>query len=411
MDHTTKKISRDTMKMFNQKLILRILKEKGSSSKSELSKITDLTLPGVTGILDELESLHLIMNLGELKIKRGRFPTMYKLNKDSFKVIGVTIRSEAIRVGLFNILGDSYHYLEDALPTDTTPESIIEHVATLVQQLLAETGTDFSAVVGVGLGMHGIVDHINGISVYPPHLNWNNVPVKDLLESKIHLPVKVNNDCNSLALAEYWFGNIRDLDSFITLNVDYGVGAGIMINGNLFHGSDFGAGQIGHTTVVNNGLLCSCGNYGCLETVSSEISIVEKVKQALTDGVPSSITDIERNIDHITVNHIYEAVQQNDQLASSTLNSAVHYLGIGISTLVNIFNPDKIIISGGLLRANQDILQPITDVLKKHALKTNINHLEISMSELGSNADVLGAATLWINEIFKGDLPLTSLCE
>ncbi len=217
-----------------------------------------------------------------------------------------------------------------------------------------------------------------------------------MLEEKLNIPVIIDNDCNTLALAEYWFGDGENLNSFITLNVDYGIGAGIMINGQLFHGSNFGAGQIGHTIVQDNGSLCSCGNYGCLETISSELSIIEKVKIKIKKGFPSLITEIAKSPDHITLNHLYEAAKQNDQLALSILETASRYLGIGISTLVNVFNPEKVILTGGILRGQdavmnpekviltggilrgQDaVMQPLTESFHTHALLTNIDHLEI----------------------------------
>ncbi|KRG14782.1 ROK family transcriptional regulator [Lederbergia galactosidilytica] len=404
-----KKISKSLMKQLNQKLVLQILKDHANASKSELAKITGLTIPGVSEIIHELEHYQLIKNIGESPIKRGRSPVMYEINKDSFKVIGVTIRSKSIRVGLFNTLGERLLFSEENLPEDTSPNNIMDYVAILVRQLLKDSKMNFSDINGIGLGMHGIVNPIKGISIYPPHLNWRNIPVKQMLEEKLNIPVIIDNDCNTLALAEYWFGDGENLNSFITLNVDYGIGAGIMINGQLFHGSNFGAGQIGHTIVQDNGSLCSCGNYGCLETISSELSIIEKVKIKIKKGFPSLITEIAKSPDHITLNHLYEAAKQNDQLALSILETASRYLGIGISTLVNVFNPEKVILTGGILRGQDAVMQPLTESFHTHALLTNIDHLEIVQSKLGQQADVLGAATLWINELFKGELPLSSL--
>ncbi|WP_163536310.1 ROK family transcriptional regulator [Gracilibacillus sp. YIM 98692] len=409
MYKATKKISKDIMKQYNQKLVLRILKENGATSKSELSKYTGLTLPAIADIMDALEKLNLIKNLGESRTQRGRFPTLYELERSSFKVIGIIISSRSIRVGLYNMLGEVLSYVEKELPSDTCPENILDQVSNLIDNLLHDSKTSKSDINGIGLGMHGIVDYINGISVYPPHLNWDNVPVKELLEKKIGLPVLIDNDCNTLALAEYWFGTGRNLDSFITVNVDYGIGAGIMIDGKLFHGRDFGAGQIGHTIVHDNGPQCSCGNYGCLEVMSSEVAIVENVVRKIKKGFPSSITNTVTNPDEISTKHIYNGAKDKDDLALETLESAARYLGIGISTLVNVINPDKVIITGGFITAKNDVMNPLHDSFKRHALKTNVNNFEIVPSELGDKAGVLGAATLWINELFMGELSLDNL--
>ncbi|WP_040204316.1 ROK family transcriptional regulator [Neobacillus jeddahensis] len=403
------KISKDLMKLYNQKLLLRIIKEKGPISRSDLSKITGLTLPAISEITKELESLYLINNIGETRITRGRFPSMYQLNGDAFKVIGVTIRSHSIRVGLINLVGDILYYEEQYQSSNTKPEVMADAVSSIVDRVLHETKTQRHEVRGIGLGMHGIVDAVNGISIYPPHLKWENVAIRDLLEERIHFPVLVDNDCNTLALAEYWYGGGRSLNSFITLNVDYGIGAGIIVDGNIFHGRDFGAGQIGHTVVSDNGPLCSCGKYGCLEAMSSENSIVENIQRKVKQGYHSSITHIESDPDKINIHHIYKAAATGDELTLNTLNHAAHYLGIGISMLVNLFNPEKVIVTGGVIRSKDIVLDTLNETFNMHALKTNVKHFELVTSKLGQKADVLGAGTLWINEIFKGDTTLTDL--
>lgn len=409
MKYSIQKISKDLMKLYNQKLLLRILKDKGPISRSDLSKMTDLTPPAISEITKELESLDLINNIGETRITRGRFPTMYQLNKDAFKVIGVTIRSNSIRIGLINMAGDILYYKEQCQLTNTQPEVIADVVSSLVDCVLQETKTEKHEVRGIGLGMHGIVDAVNGISVYPPHLNWENIAIRELLEERIHLPVLVDNDCNTLALAEYWFGGGRNLNSFITLNVDYGIGAGIIVDGNLFHGRDFGAGQIGHIVISDNGPLCSCGKYGCLEAMSSKNSIVEIIQRKVKQGYPSSITQIEADPDKINIQHIFEAAAKGDELALNTINHAAHYLGIGISMLVNLFNPEKVIVTGAVIHFKDYVLDTLNETFKKNALKTNVKHFELATSQLGEKADVLGAGTLLINELFTGNTSLTDL--
>lgn len=402
------KISKDLMKLYNQKLLLRIINEKGTISRSDLSKMTGLTLPAISEMTKELESLDLIINIGENRITRGRFPTMYQLNGDAFKVVGVTIRSHSIRVGLINLAGNIL-YNEEYQTTNTQPEVIADEVSSLVNRVLLETKTQRHEVRGIGLGMHGIVDVVKGLSIYPPHLKWENVAIQGLLEERIQLPVLVDNDCNTLALAEYWFGGGRNLNSFITLNVDYGIGAGIIVDGTIFHGRDFGAGQIGHTVISDNGPICSCGKYGCLEAMSSENSIVENIQRKVKQGYHSSITLFENDPDKINIQHIYKAAASGDELTLNTLNHAAHYLGIGISMLVNLFNPEKVIVTGGVLRSKDIVLDTLNEAFNKHALKTNVKHFELAASQLGEKADILGAGTLWINELFKGDTSLTAL--
>lgn len=405
----TGKISKELMKNMNQKLILRMIKDKGPLSKPELAKHTGLTLPAITDITNELESLNLIKNLGQTKIKRGRFPTLYTLNEQSYKSIGIVLRSKIMKGALVNLQGEILEVIERPLPEDTSPDSIVKNVQHLVDDMLRNSETSKEEILGLGVGMHGIVDHLQGISVFPPHLQWDNVPIKQLLEDRIGIQVKVDNDCNTLALSERTFGAGKDASSFIVLNVDYGIGAGIMIDGHLFHGADFGAGQIGHTRVDDDGPLCTCGNYGCLEIMSSETAMLENFRRMVKKGFHTVIEKWVDHPDHIEMMHIYQAAEQGDRLALQTLEMGARYLGIGLATLVNVFNPEKVIITGGILRGQAIIMDPILETFRKHALKTNIRNLQIVPSQLGENGDVLGAASLWIEELFNRSIPLDEL--
>lgn len=167
----TRKISKEIMKKMNQKLILRMIKDKGPLSKPELAKQTGLTLPAITDITNELESLNLIRNIGQTKIKRGRFPVQYELNEQSYKSIGVVLRSKMMKAALVNLQGEILEVVEKPLPKDTSPESIVENIQRMVDDLLSDSKTRKRNILGLGVGMHGIVDHERGVSVFRPICN------------------------------------------------------------------------------------------------------------------------------------------------------------------------------------------------------------------------------------------------
>jgi glucokinase-like ROK family protein len=387
------------MRIYNQKLILKLIKDFGPVSKADLSGYTQLTIPSVTDILSELEFFGIVQNIGHTSIKRGRFPALYQLNGKAMNFIGITIGSTSIKAAIINLDSQILDWNSVPLPLNPTPENVLNEVEELVNNFRK---TD-SQIYGIGLGMHGIVDFNKGISIYPPHLNWDYFPIGEKLEKLLNLPVLVDNDCNTLSLAERWFGEGKDSSSFITVNIDYGVGAGVMIQDQLFHGVNFGGGQIGHTIVSDDGPKCSCGNYGCLEAFASEPSIVSDIVKKIKKGFPTKISEITQNLDFISIEHIYEAVEMGDELAIQTLKTAGRYIGIGISTLVNLFNPQKVIITGGILRAKDIVFQPLTDSVYQHSLKTNTNNLLLVPSKLGNYSDVIGASTLWVNEVFNGE--------
>lgn len=402
-----KKMDKEKMRQSNLFLILRILKEKGSLSKTELSKITKLSLPSVTSIINELEEYNLINLLGQTPIKRGRFPVKYELNSNALYIIGVTIQSESIRCVIINLDGKIQHYLSTPLPTNHDPTHVLEEVSSLVDKIVAESKISKRKILGIGVGMHGIVDPINGVAVFPPHLGWGHIPLSEILEEKLNLPVLVDNDCNVLTLAERWFGKCLHSESFIVMNVDYGVGSGIMVSEKLFHGTNYGGGQIGHLTVSENGPKCSCGNFGCLETLVNESALLNAVNKKLKQGFNSTLVSLmDDSNDDITLEDVYAAATKGDQLSIQTLEEAGRYLGVGVSSLVNLFNPQQIILTGSVLVGDEFITTPLKDTVNKTALKTNTKDLKIETSDLGDKADVIGAATLWVDSLFNGYLQI-----
>ncbi|MFP5114695.1 ROK family protein [Bacillaceae bacterium C204] len=405
MHYTPTKLTRDAMRIYNQKLILKLTQDFGPISKAELSKITQLTIPSVTDILSELEFFGIVQNIGHTSIKRGRFPALYQLNSKAMNFIGITIGSTSIKAAIINLESEIMDFQTVPLPANPIPENVLNEVVYLVNKLRKTDCT----IYGIGLGMHGIVDFIKGISIYPPHLNWDCFPIGEKLSQKVNLPVLVDNDCNTLLLAERWFGEGKDTNAFITINVDYGIGAGVMIQDHLFHGVNFGGGQIGHTIVTEDGPKCSCGNYGCLEAVASEPALLTSILKKIKKGFPTKLTEITNNPDTLTIEHIYEAVELGDELAIHELQTAGRYIGIGISTMVNLFNPQKVILTGGILNAKDIVLQPLKDAVYKHSLKTNTEKLSLVPSKLGKHAEVIGAATLCINEVFNGEQSIENL--
>ncbi len=400
-----KKISKSMMRTMNETLILRKIKDKGYTYKATLSKETGLTLPSVAEILSNLEKKGLIKNSGETKTTRGRFPSRYQLNAEGFKVIGILVGSRKIKGGVIHLDGSISSIVKKNLPPLPTPENVMKLMIEVIQEVIASQ-SDLSAIYGIGIGMHGVVDPVKGLSIFPPHLKWKNTPIRDYIESKFNLPVLIDNDCNVATLAENWFGQGENNLSFITLYIDYGVGSGVLLDGNLFRGSSYGAGQIGHNSVMEDGPLCTCGNYGCLEAIASENSILSQLVKKLKVGFPSVLSTVVKNLDDLTINDVYDAAIQNDPLALDAIVTAARYIGVGVASLLNIFNPEKIIILGGILKVKDLISEPIFQSVSKHALQSNIQNLEIVFSELGENIDILGAGTLWINELLNGRVAL-----
>jgi predicted NBD/HSP70 family sugar kinase len=251
--------------------------------------------------------------------------------------------------------------------------------------------------------MHGIVNPVEGISIYPAQFSWRDYPLIHKLREKFNFPIKMDNDMNCMLLAERWFGGARDSESFVIVNVDYGVGTGIMTHDAVLRGEDFGAGQIGHISISDNEIQCDCGKTGCLEALASEKAILQRFKSKLNSGRRSKLFNLaEQNLSNIMIDHVYKAASEGDELAIEVIEEAGKYLGKGIAILVNILNPRKLIMTGGILKSKDIFFSNFQKALYKYALPTNVANLQIYPSELKRHSDIIGASALWIEALFSG---------
>ncbi|MGN7310911.1 ROK family transcriptional regulator [Alkalicoccobacillus gibsonii] len=407
MSQLFSKLSREQMKTFNQKVILKLLKEHGVLSKAQLSKISQLTVPAVTGIIQTLLQSKLIEEIGPTKTSRGRFPATYKIRSNGIHILAVTIATTFAKAAIINLDGEVKEICQTTLPKHVTSEQALSYVEKLVQQC----NPDQYQIIGMGAGLHGIVDTEKGVLVFPPQLSWRSFPILEELEKRFSYPILIDNDCNTLVLAERWFGQAKEGETTVTLNVDYGIGAGIYMNNNLFRGSHYAAGQIGHTIVAADGLECPCGNRGCLEMHASEPSIIRDVKSKIESGSASIATDLAENVQSIQIQHVYEAALLNDELAISMLSRAGALTGKAASSLVNILNPDRLILSGGILKSNHTFFEPFQKAIQTNSIQASTQSLEIVKSDLGTHADVIGAACLWIDQLFDSSIALESIIQ
>jgi glucokinase-like ROK family protein len=285
------------------------------------------------------------------------------------------------------------------IPPRPEADEFLELLQSSVAELADAAGE--RPVVGVGVGMHGLVDPEEGVSVFAPNLHLRNVNIREALEEACGLPVYVENDVVAMALGELWFGGGRDCDHFICVNIGEGVGAGIVLNRRIFRGSSFAAGEIGHTTVDLNGPRCSCGNYGCLQTLVSGPAIAEAVQNEIALGRRSVLTpDASGSLRTITGELVYEAAVQGDPLAAEAFRKAGRLLGIGLTNVIHTLNPQKIILGGGVSGAGRLLTDPLTETVKARALESSVRSLTIETSRLGSRATAIGAVTIVLGHLF-----------
>lgn len=393
----------ELMKKLNVEAILKVIKEYGRLSRADIAKLTGLTPASVTNITKILIESDYLIERGIGESSGGRPPILLEINIKARYVIGISIGVGNIEVALTD-LGANIR-LKKSLNIDernTDEENVFIYLINLINEVLEISEVDRRKIAGIGVAMHGIVNPILGISQYAPYYKWKNINIKSILEEKFDYPVFVDNDVRAIALGESLFGVAKGIENFIEINISNGIGAGIIIDNKPYYGMDYSAGEIGHIVVEQDGALCKCGNYGCLESVASNKSIERRVIRSIKQGISSSLVDDIEDIEKITIKDILIAALKGDELSNVVLKEASRYIGVGISSLVTILNPKLIVMVGDIFDENKIMIETLSETVKKRGLSISNENLKILKSSLGQNASVIGATALAIQEVFKG---------
>ena len=277
---------------------------------------------------------------------------------------------------------------------DEGPQAVIKRIFSTIDRLLGLRNVGVSQLHSISVAAAGAIDFARGIVTLSPNLpGWRDIPLRDIVKEKYGVNTFLLNDASAAVLSEHRFGAGRGLNNLIYITVSTGIGSGIMINGELYSGVSGGAGEIGHTTIDVNGPGCSCGNIGCLEMLASGTAMAREAIRRIKAGERSSLTKITKGkIENITAEEVSIAAQGGDSLALEVISQAATYLGVGLVTLVNVFNPEMIIIGGGMSKMGDLLLNPARQVVKERAYQLLAQAVRIVPAELGDNAEVLGAA-------------------
>ncbi len=392
------------MKALNRSIILNQIRQEEPISRAELAKKTSLTPPTVSNIVKELIESGFVLESKQGQSSGGRKPTMLVINSKNFYVIGLDVGPKYLRVVLTDLNGTVMNSFKKLIPSSLSNEDLLTFLIQAIREVMDHYKNELSKIIGIGIGMHGIVDVDQGLSLYAPTLRLQNVPIKSSLEKEFTIPVKVENDARVLALGESWFYNDTGHKNMITINVGRGIGAGIVINGNPFYGNNFIAGEVGHMIIDSDGIQCSCGNYGCLQTLATGPAMANKAIKEISNGRSSLLQKMTLNNSHnITGKLIYEAAIKGDELSKEVLKGAGIALGIGLTNIIHILNPERIVIGGGVSNAGDFVLGSVKETIAKRALTMAAKKTDIVISKSGEYGTAVGAVALIINENFSSD--------
>lgn len=304
-----------------------------------------------------------------------------------FMYIGIDLGGTNIAAGI--VSEDKKIVCSDSRPTlsERPYTEIVADMAGLCNDLIKKAGVDISDIKGIGIGSPGAIDNKNGVVIYANNLDWNNVPLAEELRKYIDVPVNVENDANAAAYGEYMECG-GDMESFVAITLGTGVGGGVIIDGKIYRGFNGVAGELGHTMLVHGGEHCTCGNDGCWEAYASVTALIRQTKAAIAEHPDSMMAgDIK-----VSGRTSFNAAKAGDEAGREVVDKYIEYVASGINNIVNIFQPNMLVIGGGISNEGDFLLNPIKEYVKKHCYCKAVEQTEIKIASLKNDAGIIGAA-------------------
>ncbi|MCG7206458.1 MULTISPECIES: ROK family transcriptional regulator [Streptomyces] len=385
MKHTSRDI-----RTANRYEVLRHIIAESPTSRQELASVTGLSLATVATLVGELLDLRMITEVGFEDSAGGRPRGLVAVNASGGALIGVDIAETYVHVELFDLaLNVLARADEDMRPGADRPEQVVGQVAAAVGSVVAQAGIEGARVLGVGVSVPGQVDRDTGVAEYAPNWDWHDVPLLDLLSDHIAYPLHLDNPLRACAVAEQWFGAARGRGDAVVVNLGTGVGAGLALGGGLHRGVSNSAGEWGHTTLVLDGRPCHCGNQGCVETYVGAPGIMLNLRETSPDS-PLLRPDDQT----ATIEALARGVADGDPVAVQVVRDTARYIGAGVANLVNLLNPELVVLSSWVARRlGEPLLDEVREAVRRHALGRPFAATEIVLSPIPSDPVCLGAAT------------------
>lgn len=388
----------------NLSLVLRLIHNRSPVSRAQMAAITGLNKSTVSSLVDELIELGLVHETGSNTGGAGRPATLLEINPQAGSIIGVELGVDFVSVAVTDVLGNiQWRRREDANPLDDQ-EKMLGQTLQIVKEAMSAGKRRNYKFLGLGLSTPGTVDTGKGLLIFAPNLHWHNVPFVKIFSEQTKLKVFVENDANAAAIAEHLFGTARQSRDFLFVFAGVGIGGGLFLNGKLYRGKNGYAGEIGHSPIMAEPLqnVCHCGNRGCWETYANQYSIIQRVQARLEVKRPSIVPKLmEEQKAPLSIPLIKQAADAGDMEAIDSFSEAGRAMGQGFAGLINIFNPEKIILGGPLSIAGEYLLPAIKETVDRHSLPEIDQQAEISVSPFGPDASLIGAIAIVVDDVLS----------
>jgi predicted NBD/HSP70 family sugar kinase len=370
MARIMKKATSLQTKLHNRDLVLSTIFSNSSISRADIARATKLTRTTVSDMVNGLLHEGLVEEVGRGESLGGKSPILLSIVTDSRYMIGLNLAQNKFIGAVVNLRGEMKNRIEISI-NDENGEDALNSVYEILDKL---TGNLDQRLVGIGVGAPGLVNSKEGVVINAVNLDWHNLELGKLLNDKYQIPVVILNDSQATAIGEFVYkGKDEQNENYIVVNVNHGIGSGILINGKLFQGDGGGAGEIGHVVVQENGELCRCGNHGCLETISSTSAVLKQLQS----------NDLE---------DVLTAFRNNDEKTCAVISRAGHYLGISLANLIGMLNIRKLILTGEMVRFGEKWLETVRSSMENATLSHLTEDTKLDFGKYGFDACILGAA-------------------
>jgi len=392
-------ISLSALKLIKlKKSIIKRLTLTGVATIAELCKETDFSIPTVTKIVSELIEEGIVSETGKVDTAGGRRPSQYGINPNACYYLGVEVKRNSINIGIQDFNNKFVQLSENISYTLENTRESLSSLCSIINRFVDDSGVPREKIIGACINLSGRINSRKGFSY--SYFFFEEKPLSEIIESEIHIKTFLENDTRAMTYGEYNNGVVQNEKDVIFVNIGWGVGIGIVSNGKLYYGKSGYSGEFGHSPVFDNEIICHCGKKGCLETEISGIALVRKFKNALENG-STSILSGKKAIDDITIDDILAAITENeDSLAIEIIDEIGSKLGRYLSMLINIFNPELVILGGALADTGMYLRLPVRTNIHKYSLSLVSLDMELKISSLGSKAGVTGACYVLRDKLF-----------
>ncbi len=382
-----------------KKNIIQFLDKHDLATISEIRKELNVSTPKIISTINELLEENLLHDNGKIESTGGRRANQFKLATGSVFFMGVEVSKYHISLGLMDLNKNLLQKPSNIPFKLKNSQDSLEKLIEIINEFINATSIPKSKILRIGINLTGRINQVTGHNYN--FFQFTDLPIREIIEKAIGIKTLIDNDSRAMAFAEYCSGIVEKEKNILFINLDYGIGLGIIINGEIYYGKSGFSGEFGHNPIYDNEMICQCGKKGCLETEASGFAVVRNIQDKLRAGVGSILQREHKKIEEITLEEIVMACNQDDTLAIECVSAVGEKLGKAVASLINIFNPELVILGGLLSTTNEYIRLPIKSSLNKYSASLVNNDTQLKTSKLGLSAGVMGACLLVRRTIFS----------